>query len=156
MKIVLGLLSTILLFGVALAQTQPPDVAPQIEDNSDFRGKVVVLDFWATWCGPCMQSLPGTNKVAKAYKDKGVVVLAINVWDDPANFKEWVPKHLEYDSILFALDPNGQKEDIAKTLYKVSGIPTQYVIDAKGIIRASFLGAGPEEELEKAIQGALK
>lgn len=123
---------------------------------SDFRGKVVVLDFWATWCGPCMSALPGTNKVAKAYKDKGVVVLAVNVWDEPGNFKEWVPKHTEYDSILFLLDPNGQKEDIAKTSYKVTGIPTQYVIDARGIIRASFVGAGAEEDLEKAVQAAQK
>jgi thiol-disulfide isomerase/thioredoxin len=124
---------------------------------SDYRGKVVVVDFWATWCGPCIASMPHTNEIAKQFKDRGVVVLAVNVWDEPTDFKAWIPKNsAKYDSIQFAIDPDGRGKDIAKTLYKVSGIPTQYVVDKDGVIRASFLGAPPKGKLEEVLSNLLK
>ena len=117
---------------------------------------MVVLDFWATWCGPCQVSLPHTNDVARKYKDKNVVVLAVNVWDKPDAYKAWLPQHREYDALVFAIDPTKNNKDIASIQYKVSGIPTQYVIDPSGKIAASFLGDsdGESAELEKAIKKA--
>jgi thiol-disulfide isomerase/thioredoxin len=66
------------------------DLAGKEVRISDWHGKIVVLDFWATWCGPCKASLPHTAEVAKRYKDQGVVVLANCTSDTCANFNEFV------------------------------------------------------------------
>ena len=71
---------------------------------SAYRGKVVVLDFWSTWCGPCQESLPGTNAIAAKYASKNVVVLGVNVWDTKDAFHRWLPKHKALGSIKFAID----------------------------------------------------
>jgi len=125
---------------------------------SDYRGKIVVLDFWATWCPPCMASLPHTNEVAKKMADKGVVTLAVNVWDKKDAFDAWLPKNeTKYDSITFVLDPSEGGQAIATPLYHVSGIPTQYTIDRDGKIRKSFVGFdGPTDDLENTIAAADK
>lgn len=142
--------------------TAAPDFTVQDKSGSPltlsaYRGKVVVLDFWATWCGPCQRSLPHTNAVAKQFAGKDVVVLAVNVWDSKTAFDGWLPKHPEYDAITFALDPTTQHgQDVATRLYKVSGIPTQYVIGKNGKIQTSFVGYGePTPELANAITQAL-
>lgn len=143
------------------AGTPAPDFTVQDKDGkpvklSDFRGKTVVLDFWSTWCGPCQASLPHTNEVAKAYKDKDVVVFAVNVWDTQPAFDKWLPEHANFDSLVFAIDPTKEHgRDVATMLYKVSGIPTQYVIGADGRIVKSFLGyGGPTDDLANAIKQA--
>jgi len=141
--------------------TSAPDFTVQDKNGSplklsDYRGKVVVLDFWATWCGPCQQSLPHTNEVAKQFADKGVVTLAVNVWDNKDAFDAWLPKHPEYDSIKFALDPTQEHgKDVASLLYHVSGIPTQFVIGKDGKVLKSFVGyGGPTSDLADAITQA--
>ena len=121
---------------------------------SDYKGKVVVLDFWATWCGPCQMSLPHTTKVAKQYADKGVTVLAVNVWDKPDAFHAWLPKHPEYGPLHFAIDPSAsQEKGIATGLYGVSGIPTQYIIGKDGRIVKSIVGY---DDGSTALEDALK
>jgi thiol-disulfide isomerase/thioredoxin len=107
---------------------------------SDYKGKVVVLDFWATWCGPCQQSLPATNKVAEQFLNKNVVFLAVNTSDTKDAFNSWLPEHKQYDALQFAIDPADPQKNIATTLYKVSGIPTQFVIDTQGKVTWSLVG----------------
>ncbi len=123
---------------------------------SDYKGKVVVLDFWATWCPPCRRSLPHTNEVAKQFADKGVVVLAVCVSDTQTAFDGWLPQHPEYDSITFAIDPSKRGDPNATGhLYHVSGIPTQYVIGKDGKVVTSFVGyGGPTTDLADAITKA--
>ena len=123
---------------------------------SDYKGKVVVLDFWATWCGPCQMSLPHTTKVAKQDADKDVVVLAVNVWDTPKAFQAWLPKHPQYDTLNFAIDPGEDRDKgIASGLYGVSGIPTQYVIGKDGRIVKSIVGYEPgSTDLEDGLKSA--
>ena len=126
--------------------TDAPDFTAQDKDGkavhlSDYKDKVVVLDFWATWCGPCQVSLPHTTEIAKQDAGKGVVVLAVNVWDTPKAFQAWIPKHPQYNALHFAIDPSGDRDKgIASGQYGVSGIPTQYVIGRDGRIVKSIVG----------------
>lgn len=123
---------------------------------SAYRGKVVVLDFWSTWCGPCQQSLPHTNTVAAKYAGKKVVVLGVNVWDTKKAFLAWLPEHKQLSSIKFAIDTSPSHKDVATRLYNVTGIPTQFVIDGKGKIVKSFVGSDDDTTpLETAIKLAL-
>ncbi len=143
------------------AGADAPDFAVQDKSGktihlSDYKGKTVVLDFWATWCGPCQRSLPHTNTVARQFAGKNVVVLAVNVWDTQSAFDQWLPKHPEYDAVTFAIDTTpAQGQDVASRLYHVSGIPTQYIINPAGKVVKSFVGfGGPSDDLANAITSA--
>lgn len=122
---------------------------------SDFRGKVVILDFWASWCGPCKISMPGLEKIYQQIKSKNVVVLSLNTWDQKPDFKSWVEKNSGTTyHFNFVRDPAEgdhdaiRKNSIAKRLYGVRGIPTMYVIDKEGNVAGSVVGAGPGTDNE--------
>ena len=126
--------------------TPAPDFAAIAPDGStvhlsDYKGKTVVLDFWSTWCGPCQMSMPHLEKVYQQVKDKNVAVLGVCVWDEKPAYDKWiVDKKGTYD-FPTAFDPAGRgANSIASSLYHVSGIPTQYVIDKDGNIAASTVG----------------
>ena len=114
------------------------------------RGQVVVLDFWATWCGPCKMAMPGIQKVHDQFKGKPVRVFGVNCWErggDPVKFMK--EKSYTYGLLL--------KGDKVADTYKVSGIPTFYVIDTEGkIAYAGQFKPGHEKELAKAIEKAMK
>lgn len=127
--------------------TPAPDFAAVSPDGkavhlSDFKGKVVVLDFWATWCGPCQHSMPHLERVYQQVKDKNVSVLGICVWDEKPAYDKWVTENIgTVYHFPVAFDPAGRaKGNIAGSLYKVTGIPTQYVIDKNGNVAASTTG----------------
>ncbi len=114
----------------------------------DLRGRIVVLDFWATWCGPCKMAMPGIQKIHERFKDKSVKVLGMNTWErggDPAAYMK--KKDYTYGLLLKA-------DDVAKA-YHVSGIPTFYVIGPDGKILLSEVGAGHEKTIVKTIEKAL-
>ncbi|MFO1452528.1 MAG: TlpA disulfide reductase family protein [Opitutaceae bacterium] len=119
---------------------------------SDFKGKVVILDFWATWCGPCIASFPHTSQIAKQYKDQDVVVLASGTSDTIAAFKKWIPANApKYPDILWAFDPNERgsatfDERASNKHYAVVGIPTQFVIGRDGRIVSVIVGNGGAED----------
>lgn len=115
---------------------------------SDFKGKKVLLNFWASWCGPCEQEMPHMESLYKKYKNDGFVILAVNmtksekVKNAPEKFAE---KHKLTFPIL--MDRGG----VVMKNYEVVAYPTTYFIDSDGIIRSKVLGAVDEEYMEKEI-----
>lgn len=112
----------------------------------DFRGKLVVIDFWATWCGPCRMVIPFLQKIHEEYKDKDVIVIGINTYEsgDPAKFM--LDKGYTYRLLL-----NG--DEVAKE-YRVNSIPTLYIVGPDGKILYGEVGYRPESypKLEQIIK----
>jgi thiol-disulfide isomerase/thioredoxin len=143
--------------GLNVGDVAPDFTLPKLDGGTmslhDTRGKVVLIDFWATWCGPCKAAIPHVQKLYEKHKSKGFVVLGVDVWEREG--KDVVKKFrddygLTYDILL---DTDGTVPD----LYQVRGIPSAWLLDRNGIIVWSKLGFGPggEVELEKQILAAL-
>jgi thiol-disulfide isomerase/thioredoxin len=119
----------------------------------DFQGKVIFLDFWATWCGPCRQVMPALQKLQEKYGKNEVIIAGINTWEsgDPI-------KYMQENGYSYLLLLNG--DEVAK-IYRVSGIPTLYVIGPDGKILYGEVGfEGNTEQfyskLEQIIVSNLK
>ncbi|MBX3737900.1 MAG: TlpA family protein disulfide reductase [Candidatus Didemnitutus sp.] len=123
---------------------------------SDFKGKTVVLDFWATWCGPCQDAIPFNQQVAARYKDQNVVVLGVCVWDQKEKFDSWMKQNqAHYPDIAWAFDPSGRGETaLARKLYDVPAIPAVFIIDGEGTVVDALLGFS-ESEGSRPLEGAL-
>lgn len=138
-----------------------PDINGQPLSLSDFKGKYVLLDFWASWCVPCRAGNPHLLELYKQYKDKGFEVISVS--DDDRNHDAW-KKAVEKDSIgvwkhvLRGLDMNRRlknepnPEDVSEH-FGIHSLPTQILIDPKGMIIARYGGGGEEHE---ALDGKLK
>lgn len=108
--------------------------------------KVVVLDFWATWCGPCHVGLPIVSEVAEAYADRGVVFYAVNRREAPDRIRGFLEsKGHDY---AVALDD----QDEAARAYEVNAIPRTVIIDREGVVRAVHSGVGPRLKQEIAAE----
>lgn len=142
--------SSLLAKGVLAPGFTVKDEAGKSVRLSDLRGKWVIVDFWATWCGNCIQGFPGVNKLAVRYKRENVVALAICVGDTPKAFQSWMPSHRNLSEIRFVIDPLGMNGKGVAEMYHADALPTQYLIDPEGRIRASFLGLSGENERELA------
>jgi thiol-disulfide isomerase/thioredoxin len=117
---------------------------------ADHKGKVVVLDFWATWCGPCIRGLPVVSGVTASYADKGVVFAAVDLQEDPEHVADFMNKK-DWDFDV-ALDADGA----VAGLFGVSGIPHSVVIDKKGVIRHVHIGFGGAAQYEKQLREELE
>jgi cytochrome c biogenesis protein CcmG/thiol:disulfide interchange protein DsbE len=116
---------------------------------ADFAGKVVVLNFWATWCPPCRREIPDFVQLQKQYGPKGVVVVGISLddsWDPVRPFM--TENGMNYPVLL------GDRA-IAETYAADKAIPITFVIDANGVIRTRHLGYGPAAVWQRAIDEAL-
>lgn len=113
---------------------------------SDFKGKVVLMDFWATWCPPCVKGIPNIQELWSEYESKGVVVMGIN--QDDSGAKDKVVKFVADKKLTFRqfMDPEGA----AGQAYLVTGIPCTVLIDAKGVIQKIHTGYSPSMKKELA------
>ncbi|HET9410062.1 MAG TPA: TlpA disulfide reductase family protein [Candidatus Sulfotelmatobacter sp.] len=99
-----------------------------------FRGKIVVLNFWATWCPPCVEELPSLIRMQEREKTAGIVVLAISIDEDEDAYHRFLKQHDV--NLLTVRDPQ-QK---VSTVYGTTGWPETYIIDRQGIVRRKFIG----------------
>ncbi|WP_035294679.1 TlpA disulfide reductase family protein [Clostridium sp. KNHs214] len=102
------------------------DIEGKTVKLSDFKGKKVFLNFWATWCGPCKSEIPDMIKLQKEIKDSNIVILAVNIGESKSKVADFVNKNNINFTVL--LD---EKQEVASK-YSVSGIPTTYLIDENG------------------------
>ena len=118
---------------------------------SDNKGKVVYLDFWASWCGPCKQSFPWMNAMQEKYKNKGFEIIAVNLDANNEDAQKFLISTLAKFTVAF--DSKGQ----TPLQYGVKGMPTSYLIDRDGKIVMQHMGfnASDREKLEQKIQNLL-
>jgi len=118
--------------------TPAPDFTVQDSDHKvaldEFYGKVVVLNFWATWCPPCVDEMPSLVQLQKKLKDKGIVVLAISVDADGNAYHNFLQDHAV--GLLTVRDAAQN----SNRLYGTFKFPETYIIDRKGIMRRKFIG----------------
>lgn len=139
--------------GIKKGQLAPDFELKDLEGNtvklSDYRGSIVLLNFWATWCPPCKVEMPHMEKFYQDNKDKGVVVLAVNLATIEKNDADVYAFAEEYGlGMSIPLDSEG----LLKQQYRVTAYPTTYFIDKEGIIKQKYPGAINYEIMEKTVQ----
>jgi peroxiredoxin len=160
MKYLFVLLSSSFMFTLtSKAQPRKGDPAPELSlpdaqgkalTLSSLRGSVVLLDFWASWCGPCRENSPELVKLYSKYKGQGLQILGVSVDD---NRTAW-QRAVKTDKMTWpqVIVPAAEKNRVLST-YGVSYIPATFLMDRKGVLQEVDLRSG---ELEQAIQRLLK
>jgi peroxiredoxin len=110
------------------------DISGKPVTLSQFRGKVIILNFWSIWCGPCLAEMPSLNKLYLEFKDKGLIVLSLA--EDPA--EKPVKSYIQDKGIAFPILMDKDKKIYLK--YSLFGIPVTFLIDKKGLIAEKFIG----------------
>jgi cytochrome c biogenesis protein CcmG/thiol:disulfide interchange protein DsbE len=119
--------------------TAAPDFTVQDSDGklalADFRGKVVVLNFWASWCAPCVEEMPSLVQLQQRFKDKGVTVVGVSIDVDGDAYHKFLKDYkIDFPTVR---DPD-QK---TSSLYGSFKWPETYIIDRHGMVRRKFIGA---------------
>ncbi len=137
----------------AAAPTAPDFTLTTLEGEtvhlSDYRGQIVLLNFWASWCPPCNEELPALNAYYAAHKDQGLVLLGVDVDETADVVRDFVQqKGITYPILL---DPQGK----ASADYSVTGMPTTFIIDREGRLIGYWPGELTEAMLEKGLTPLL-
>jgi peroxiredoxin len=124
-----------LVVGEAAPALRLPSLAGGEVDLKSFRGHVVLLDFWATWCPACIEEMPSLVALHRMLAGEGLVVVGVSVDENPHALRRFVEEHGV--GFLVLRDPSGL---FAEQVYRTVEFPTSYVIDAEGIVRERFVG----------------
>jgi cytochrome c biogenesis protein CcmG, thiol:disulfide interchange protein DsbE len=142
-----------LLAAPAVDQPAPQLVVPQLDGHSfdlaKLRGKVVLVNVWATWCSPCRVEMPTLNAFYRRYHSKGLVLLGLSIDEasDAAQVGQVMRNFIYPGALASAAKVNGFGEPVA--------VPITYVIDAHGVIRAQLQAEGPSGVSRKALEDAV-
>ena len=117
---------------------------------SDFQGKAVFINFWATWCPPCRAEMPDIEAVYQEYKSKDVVVIGVDLLETESEVRQFVQRG-GY-SWTFVIDTTGEVTND----YGITAIPTSFFLDKEGIIRAVKVGAMTKRVMESQLAEAMK
>jgi len=161
--------ATVVLFATLVAgcQSQPPPwprvdspiaapdfTLPQLDAGTvhlaDLRGRVVVMEFWATWCGPCRFSTPSLDAIYRRFRDRGVTVLLINEGEEPEKVRAWVEGRFQAPILL-------DQDTRVGWRYGVRGIPRLFIVDQAGqivYVRSGY-GGGLERDLAAVLTQLL-
>jgi thiol-disulfide isomerase/thioredoxin len=150
------------MLAIAQAQVVEGKAAPEISATdasgktvklSDFKGKVVLLDVWASWCAPCLKELPKLNELAGKMSGKDVVILAVNIDEQKTNAERFLQK-LGTIKLQVLYD---QKQNAPKAM-KLDAMPSSIIVDKAGMVRHVHRGfeSGDEAKMEEIIAGLLK
>ncbi len=117
------------------------------------RGKVLLVDFWASWCGPCKKSFPSLEELHQRYKGRGLVVIGISVDEDAGAMHRFLRQHPVSFSIV-----RDREQKLVKAL-KIEAMPTSLLVDRSGVIRfvnSGFRGSSTEAQLQRQIEQLLQ
>lgn len=140
--------------GTGVGQEAPdfgvPDLSGETVQLSDYRGQVVLLNFWASWCGPCRMEVPGLVALYGRYRDRGLAVLAVNLGEPREQVESFADAYQMTFPVL--LDMEGQ----TRYLYPTRGIPTSLILDREGVVRNVLVGSADEETFTRLIEPLLE
>src|SRR4051794_37484552 len=137
------------IVGAAAPDFTRNDIAGKTLHLADYHGRVVVLNFWATWCTPCIAEMPKFSAWQKLYGARGLQVIGISMDDELAPVKRFLAKHpVSYDIVL------GDTK-LAESFGGVLGLPLTYVLDTQGRIVARYEGAADLASIEARVKTLL-
>jgi cytochrome c biogenesis protein CcmG/thiol:disulfide interchange protein DsbE len=140
-------------FAAKIGEVAPDFVRADFADKqfrlSDYRGKLVLLNFWATWCPPCREEMPLFSKWQREYKTKGLQVIGVSMDDDGASVKEFLAEH----PVTYPIVMGDVK--LAETYGGVLGLPLSYLIDMQGRVVARYQGEADLAKMEAKIKNLL-
>lgn len=144
-------IAALLVSSLAAVPARPADAAPTQLDITRFHGQVVIVDFWASWCKPCRQSIPWLNQLRNRYGSQGLVIIGVNVDAERADAERFLREvPVEFDVVY---DPQGE---LAQRFH-VQGMPSTLVYDRDGQLAHTLLGyrEARRAEHEASIQALL-
>ncbi|MDA2927854.1 TlpA family protein disulfide reductase [Acidobacteria bacterium AH-259-G07] len=126
------------------------DLEGNLVSSAQFKGKVLMVDFWASWCAPCLKEMPHFQELYEQYQRQGFEMVGITLDVDPADVRSVLAETGARYTMLFA-----DEEDRIQAAFGVQGIPTTFIIDREGKIREKIVGFAYKEEFEEMLKELL-